>query len=355
MKLRGPRFENASACFSGYRWSRIGWWILTMVGSVCAEIGSVAQTSPVVETNKPTVIVVVGAPGEESYREKFEAWAGKWMDAVKKGEGIGVLIGGEAQTATNSLTRLKEVLDAEPKESVSPLWLILIGHGTFDGKAAKFNLSGADLSSEQLAQWIQPFQRRLAIVNCASASGPFLRALSASNRVVIVATKNGSEQNFARYGEFLSDSIGDPESDLDKDGQVSLLEAHLAGAKKTADFYQQEGRLATEHSLIDDNGDGLGTPSDWFQGVRATKKAKDGAEADGLRANQLCLIPSDEERRLSPEIRQRRDALELQLELFKEKKASMPEADYYKELQTRMLELAHLYQQAGMKPKTSTP
>jgi hypothetical protein len=33
-----------------------------------------------------------------------------------------------------------------------------------------------------------------------------------------------------------------------------------------AEFYEADGRLATEHALLDDNGDSLGTPADFFRG-----------------------------------------------------------------------------------------
>src|SRR5204863_7310884 len=57
--------------------------------------------------------------------------------------------------------------------------------------------------------------------------------------------------------------------DRDRDGQIRLLEASLMASHHTAEFYKAESRLATEHALLDDNGDGLGTPADWFRGVRA--------------------------------------------------------------------------------------
>src|SRR5687768_17002490 len=108
----------------------------------------------------------------------------------------------------------------------------------------------------------------MVIVNCASGSGPFMNALSAPQRVVITATKSGQEQNFARFGDYFSSSISAPEADLDKDGQTSVLEVFLSAGHRVTEFYEQESRLATEHSLLDDTGDALGTPADWFQGVR---------------------------------------------------------------------------------------
>ena len=43
------------------------------------------------------------------------------------------------------------------------------------------------------------------MINCASASGPFINRLSGPNRVVIVATKSGFEMNFSRFGEYLAE------------------------------------------------------------------------------------------------------------------------------------------------------
>src|SRR5207253_3682573 len=171
-----------------------------------------------------------------------------------------------------------------------------------------------------LAEWLKPFRRPLAVIDCASSSGPFLNKLSATNRVVVVAAKSGYEQNYARFGQYISEAIADPEADLDKDGQTSLLEAFLMASRRVADFYNAEGRLATEHALLDDNGDGLGTPADWFRGIRAMKKAKEGASADGLRAHQFHLVRSEQEQKLSSELRARRDELELAIAKLRDAK-----------------------------------
>ncbi len=308
------------------------------------------------EQPKPSVYVLVGAPGEDEFRTKFTAWAERWTNAATLGGAHVQLIGTDPAFAPNSLDQFREALGKESKEGFADLWIVLIGHGTFDGKEAKFNLTGGDLTATELATLLQPIQRRIAIINCSSASAPFIQALSGPNRIILTATKSGSEHNFTRYGEYLSAAIGDPESDLDKDGQVSLLEAHLMGSKRTAEAYVTEGKLASEHSLIDDNGDKLGTPADWFRGIRAIKKAKDGSEADGLRAHQFCLIPNASERTLPLEVRQKRDALELDLARLRDKKAAMEEKEYYDELEGLLLQIARLYQSASpAKAVTNAP
>ncbi|MGC3960077.1 MAG: hypothetical protein QM813_19740 [Verrucomicrobiota bacterium] len=193
-----------------------------------------------------------------------------------------------------------------------------------------------------MADWLKPFQRPLVVINCASASAPFLKTLSGPNRVIITATRSGNEMNFTRFGEYFAKALATLESDLDKDGQVSLLEAFLMASRHVAEFYRTEGRLLTEHALLDDNGDGQGTPADWFRGVRAIKKAKDDTSADGTRANQLYLVLSAEEHALSVDVRAQRDALEVSVVRLREAKSRMLEADYYRQLETILLELARL-------------
>ncbi len=163
-------------------------------------------------------------------------------------------------------------------------------------------------------------------------------------RVVITATRSGYEQNYARFGQYLSEAIADPNADLDKDGQTSLLEAFLMAARGVAEFYESEGRLATEHPLIDDNGDGLGTPADWFLGVRAVKKAKDNASLDGLRAHQFHLLRSESEQKLPTEKRLRRDELERDIAALRDQKSDLGEEEYYRQLETLLLEIARIYQ-----------
>jgi len=138
------------------------------------------------------------------------------------------------------------------------------------------------------------------IINTASASAPFLAKLSATNRVVITATRSGNEQNFTRLGEHLAATIADPAGDLDKDGQTSLLEAFLTAAARVAEFYQAEGRLATEHALIDDNGDGPRHAGRLVPRVRAVKKSQQAGAVDGLRAQQISLLLSPTNRRCRP-------------------------------------------------------
>src|SRR5262245_42876324 len=293
------------------------------------------------------VIVVLGAPGADEYAAQFQEWGERWRQAAEQGDADFALVhGADARDGTDR-DRLRSLLSDASGENRSPLWLVLIGHGTFDRHDAKFNLRGPDIEASELAELLEPVKRPVAVINCASASAPFINRLSGQNRVVITATKSGDEQNFARFGKFLSAAIVDAEADLDKDGQVSLLEAYLTACRQVAEFYQQSARLATEHALLDDNGDGLGTPAEWFRGLRATQRAKDGATLDGTRAHQWHLIASDREQHMPAELRKRRDELELKIATLRADKEHMKEDDYYRVLEPLMVELARLYESAG--------
>ena len=325
------------------------------------------------------LLIVVGAPGTDEYKEQFQSWAEGWQSAGEKGQCQTQTIGGgetvtdgDAKNSTD-MDRLESAF-SKLAETDEDAWIVLIGHGTFDGKSSKFNLNGPDVLAMQMKNWLDQrdayikktmmandknaqdddtakAQRvpRTMIINCASASGPFINKLGGKNRIVVTATKSGYQFNFARFGKFMSEAINDPSVDLDKDQQTSLLEAFLAASRETQLFYESEGRLATEFALLDDNGDGKATPAEWFQGTRAVRRAKDGTPADGLRSNQVFLIRNDDELKLSDEQLALRDQLEASLEELRERKKAMSPRSYYQTVEPILIQLARLYAEAETK------
>ena len=290
-----------------------------------------------------SMIVVVGAPGAPEYGDQFRRWSDLWRAAARKGSAACTVIGLDPEAGVSDHDRLKTTLAENSSPGQEPLWLILIGHGTFDAREAKFNLRGPDLTDVELSEWLKPFKRPIAVMDCTSASGPFLGRLSAENRVIVTATRSGDEQNFARFGQYLAESIADLLADLDKDGQVSLLEAYLTASNRVAEYYKTKSQLSTEHPLIDDNGDRMGTPPDWFQGVRVTRRAKEGSVPDGTRAHQFHLIPSEREQGMPIDVKRRRDEIEQRLATLREQKSKLKEDAYYAQMETLMVELATIY------------
>ncbi|SIO41343.1 hypothetical protein SAMN05444166_4500 [Singulisphaera sp. GP187] len=322
---------------------------MTILLAICLGLG--VTTAAATDDHRPAVLIVVGAPGSAVYEARFRQWANQWQAAAEKAKAESIAIGlvhepGTDTKGTTDHDRLQSILAEKAKAGAGrePLWIVLIGHGTYDGREAKFNLRGPDVTDLELFEWLKPLQRPIAVINCASASGPFLNRLSGPDRVIITATRSGNEQNYARFGQHIAEAIADnPRADLDKDGQVSLLEAYLTAGGRVEESYREQSQLATEHALLDDNGDKLGTPAAWFRGVRATRRAKDGAPLDGIRANQFVLIPSDRERKLPAEVRQKRDQLELSIAALRDEKEKLTPDAYYRRLEPLLVELAKLY------------
>lgn len=297
---------------------------------------------------KMSLIVVVGEPGESTYEKMFQEWADRWEQAATKAQCQCVQIGLQKSTSESHdrdviLQTLKSISEDQPET----LLIVMIGHGTFDGSKAKFNLRGPDITAAELNDKLSAISSRIAIINCTSASGPFIEQLSAENRVIITATQSGFESNFARFGDYLSKTIVDPAADLDKDGQTSLLEAWLAASKQTQEYYESQSQLATEHAILDDNADRKGTPADWFRGIHLVKSTQDDAIPDGTFANQFILVPDQNHTALSEDVRNKRDQLELKLAKLRQRKLELSESEYLKELEALLIPLAELYRESN--------
>jgi hypothetical protein len=186
------------------------------------------------------------------------------------------------------------------------------------------------------------------VINTTSASGSFLPELSGPNRIIITATQNEGEIDYARFGNYFPDAIaGAAEADLDNDNQVSLLESFIFASKEVARFYENEGRIATEHALIDDNGDGKGSRAEWYEGTTATRFVADSAEPDGELAGQKVLVKNDFERRLTVKQRKERDTLERRVKQLRRQRNTLEEEAYYTELESLLLRLAKIYEDVG--------
>lgn len=329
----------------GERWASALRYIACMGWLQLACHTAIAQP-PALASEPATqhLIVVMGAPGTEEYRMIFESWATRWKVAAERSDAGCTTIGAESDS-TSALDKLTTAVNEFISvETAEPLWIVYIGHGTFDGRTARLNLNGPDMSAEKLADLLRPAKRPLAFIACASCSAPFLNALSAPGRIVISATKDGNQIQYSRFGDAMSQAISGLEADVNRDGQTSLLEAWLFASRRTADFYASEGRLATEHALLDDNGDGKGTRADAYELDRPQANLKNADQLDGSEAAGWYLIRSEEERRLTPEQRQIRDELEKQLEELRQRRKEMTEEEFLRQLEALLVPLARLYE-----------
>jgi hypothetical protein len=204
-------------------------------------------------------VIINGAGGEAVYAKQFEEWTAQLSAVLSAKLGfdakqLTVLKGATAEDVKRTFTAMKTQLDAN-----NVVYMFFIGHGSFDGKESKFNLVGPDLSATDYNALLSSLPtHRIVVFNMSSASGEFIKSLSAKGRIVVTATRSGQETNATRFPGFLIAALNARDADTDQDGHTSVLEAFVYANRLTADFYKQAGRLATEHAMFDDNGDGVG-------------------------------------------------------------------------------------------------
>src|SRR5438876_11581269 len=81
---------------------------------------------------RPSVLVVVGAEGTPEYGREFRQWAVRWEEAARRGNADFARIGTGESGETTDRRLLEQRLSENAEASPEALWLILIGHGTFD-------------------------------------------------------------------------------------------------------------------------------------------------------------------------------------------------------------------------------
>jgi hypothetical protein len=319
-------------------WSRL---IIVLVWCCAAAGVTRAQEKaarPAPDPNKYAVILS-GASGEAEFAKRFKGWTAALRRALVERHGFDearITVLSESPEDRALRVTAEEVRRAfhTLRASAGPdstVFIFLIGHGTFDGRAAKFSLVGPDLPANVYAELLGGLaSKRVVVFNMASASGEFIKPLSARGRVVVTATRSGLEQNATRFPEHLIAALSSRDADADQNGRVSVLEAFDYASRLTAEQYKSAGRLATEHALLDDSGDGVGHPA---------AEGGDGALArttylDSFSVEQAAV--NAETGRLLRE----RERLEGEVEQLKARKGSLPEAEYEAELERVFVSLA---------------
>jgi hypothetical protein len=297
------------------------------------------------------VVVIVGLAGDPEHGELFRRWAGTLVDHAAGPLGIArdhiaYLLDQPDQDKRATGRSSKETIDKTLGSLASAageddlVLIVLIGHGSFDGKVAKFNLPGPDMTAADFGVLLKRFtSKKVVFVNTASASGPFIEALAAPGRTIVTATRSGAEKYATLFGGAFIDALaGGEKADADKNRRVSILEAFNAARIDVARAYEQQGIMITEHALLEDGGDGEGS-------LDPSADGKDGRIASiltlGTPAGSQAL-PAD------PKLRQlyeERSELERRVEGLKLLKANMDPAKYAADLEKVLTDLALKTQQ----------
>jgi len=293
---------------------------------------------------KAFLLIVVGLAGDPEHGKTFHKWGTTLAQASERlgvaSENVAFLVDapGEGDQKVTGRATKEEVAKAlegfgARASADDVVFVVLIGHGSYDGREAKFNMPGPDMTAGDFnALFAKLPTKQIVFINTASASGPFLAELSGPSRTIVTATRNGAEQYATLFGGFFIDALTSDSADSDKNKRVSVLEAFQFAKAEVAKAYEREGLLATEHALLDDNGD-----KDGSQDPSATGK-------DGRVANIVSLgavggdnLPAD------PKLRalylERRD-LERRVESLRLLKESMEPGRYSLELEKLVTAIA---------------
>lgn len=292
-------------------------------------------------------LILAGIGGEEEYATKFAKWSGELRTSLIDKLGF----------AAENVTYLSEATEpkataAEVRKAFTTLrsnckpdhtvFIFMIGHGSFDGKEAKFNLVGPDINANEYATLIKALPaKQVVVINTASASGEFIKPLSAPGHVTITATRSGQETNATHFTEYFLKALSNKDADADQNNRISVLEAFNFTTLQLEKFYKEQNRLVTEHALLDDNGDGKGS-----------EKA---GEADGSLSKNTYfdslfyqLAGGDVELQKTYAEKMQ---LEKDVEILKAKKSSMKEEEYENELEKLLLQLAEINEKIKAKQK----
>jgi hypothetical protein len=285
-------------------------------------------------------LIISGASGGEKYAEQMAGWRNDLRAALVdryqfKPEFVKVLVDETATSGEKGSAENVRKLIAEIKRTATKgdfIFIVLLGHGTYDGDVAKFNLIGPDLTAKEWTDLLAGLQGHVSLVNTTEASFPFLESLAAKGRVVITATDSPAQKYATVFPEYFVKAIKEASSDLDKNGRTSIYEVFAAASAAVKQHYEQRGQLTTERALLDDNGDG--------KGREATAEGPDGGIA---RISYLDseVVTASANPELAGLITRRRE-LEQKAEEHKQLKGVMPDAEWNAQFEKLMLELAQV-------------
>ena len=272
------------------------------------------------------LLVITGAPGDDEHANKFEQWANTFIETAKKKDAVpeaNITYLSGSRAAKSGVEKAFADIGAKVKAN-DEVFVLLIGHGSFDGTTAAFNIPGPDLTAEDYAKLLARFSaQRVVFVNTASSSGAFLKPLAGPGRVIVTATKTGGERNEPDFPQYFVAAFGDDAADRDRNGHVSVGEAFEYAKAKVVEAFQKKGLLLTEHATLDDSGEGQVASAIFLGG--------------GQGRSALQIDTSDPELKA---LADQRDAIDRQIADLRARKSTMDQAKYDAELEKLLTALA---------------
>lgn len=282
-----------------------------------------------------SALILTGVAGSPEHAEKFNKWTTGIQKALIDKFGFSadrVIILSDKKTAQAEIKKAFVTL----KQQLKPLdtfFLFFIGHGSSE-EGYKFNISGPDFTAAEYNTLLGTLTvGRIVIVNGTNSSGAAIEPFAGKNRVIITATRSGSEGNDTVFYNYFLEALQNNAADEDKDQKVSVWEAFKYAVAGVDRFYKEEGRLSTEHPQISDNGlDKTGaTSKDIPLLARSTSFQVD-----------RPIVSSDP--RLQALLNEKKE-IEQKIEALRVNKSGIPEAEYEKQMEEMLVQLALKNQQ----------
>lgn len=313
---------------------------LVCVLLVAGIVSTVASAQP---AGTKHALVIGGLGGAPEYTERFDGYLRESRSLLVDrlgfsddnvhvlGEQAGQPHVDDVSTAENIEAYFARL--AERARQDDQLFVLLFGHGSFDGTTARLNIPRRDLDEVDYADLLARVGAgRVVFVNTASASGPFAEIVSGPDRIVITATATGNERDETHFPRYFLEALR--EGDLDKNGAVSVREAFQYAARQTRQHFEKAGQIATEHALLD--GDGDGEPSR-LDAVESGAEGNLAALTYFQPPRATASIPES----ARPLLREKQE-LERSIAELKDRKSALGEDQYYSELETLFVRLARL-------------
>ncbi|MEQ1885715.1 MAG: hypothetical protein ABL967_11690 [Bryobacteraceae bacterium] len=277
-------------------------------------------------------LTVAGLGGEQEYEQRFTGWA-KEIEQVLKNEPNAKheLLMGPQATKANIQSKLADF--AKNAKADDSVLVFLIGHGSFDEVGYKFNVPGLDVTGTELGAMLDKIPAHVAVINMSSASGAMLSAVQKPKRVVVTATKSGTEKNATVFARYFIEALRDPAADADKNEIITVLEGFRYAEVKTVKFYEENKRIATEHPLLEDTGKGEGVRSpstESGQGLVAQRFAV-------LHTGSAAAVAKDPQKQV---LLKQKEEIEAKIDDLKYRKAAMSVQEYRAQLQKLLVDLA---------------
>ena len=278
-------------------------------------------------------LIVTGLAGIPEYGANFAAWASRLEEAFQGDRSRVLRIDGSVRTREEILRTAREEVGKLSPEG--EWWLVLVGHGNYDGRRYKFNIKGPDLTDQDLGRLLEGLDGpRAVVIAGTSSAGALVPALRGANRVIVAATRERERQP-PLFPRFFAEAPASPDADRDKNNRVSLLEAFLYSRRKVSAWFEEAGRIQTEHAILDD--------SARFQLAQGDDDSREEVrQGTGLLAAVCYLDPASGPDSL-PEERNRAESrarIQQQIDELKLRKEEYTEQEYYRRLEALMVELA---------------